>query len=74
MHKKGHITSLQPCHKAVDRDIWKVQFNLPNFDYKKYKNTQGVVLYAKEVETPNQKICLLDYEFRAKGEHTSPSF
>jgi len=67
LHKKGQITEQQPCEKAVNKSIWNLQFNLPGYDYKRYKDSRGVILYAKDL--PNQQ-CLLEYEFRTMGNHS----
>ncbi|WP_029408657.1 hypothetical protein [Thiomicrorhabdus sp. Milos-T2] len=70
LHKQGQITAFENCDKAVDKNIWKVQFNLPDYDYKRYKDKTGIVLYAKDIEINGNKACLLDYEFRVQGEHS----
>jgi len=70
LHKKGQITALDSCDKAIDSKIWNLQYNLPGFDYKKYKDKKGITLYAKELDLGGKKACLLDYEFRTQGEHS----
>lgn len=70
LHKKGQITAFDSCHKAVDPKVWNVQYNLPDFDYKRFKDKKGIIPYAKEIELSGEKACLLDYEFRTKGDHS----
>lgn len=65
--KRGQITAFDSCDKSVDAKIWKVQFNLPDFDYKRYKDKKGIILYAKDIDINGNKACLLDYEFRVQG-------
>jgi len=67
LHKKGQITAFDNCDKAVDPIVWSLEYNLPGFDYKRYKDNKGIILYAKEIELNGKKACLLDYEFRTKG-------
>jgi len=67
MHKKGQITVQEPCSKAVNADIWNIQYNLPNLAYKRYKDKKGIVLYSKDL---GENSCLLEYEFRTVGEHS----
>jgi hypothetical protein len=70
LHKKGQITVFDSCGKAVDSKVWTLQYNLPEFDYKKYKDKKGITLYAKELDLGGKKACLLDYEFRTQGDHS----
>lgn len=70
LHKRGQVTAFDSCDKAVDSKIWNIQFNLPDYDYKRYKDQKGIILYAKELELGGKKACLLDYEFRTKGKHS----
>lgn len=70
MHKRGHITSYESCKNSVDPLIWEVDHELSGFDYKRYKNFKGRLLYSKEVEVAGTKICLLEYEYRSRGKHS----
>lgn len=67
LHKRGSIFAKEPCASAVDTEQWKIQFNLPGYSYKRYKNAKGIVLYSNAI-TADQ--CLLEYEYRTKGEHS----
>ena len=67
LHKKGQITVEEPCNKAVDLNSWILHYELPNFDYRRYKNEKGIVLYTKDL---SKNSCLLEYEFRTVGEHS----
>lgn len=67
LHKKGQITVNEPCSKAVDEKIWKIQYQLPGNAYKRYKDAKGIVLYSKELSPQS---CLLEYEFRTRGNHS----
>lgn len=67
LHKRGLITAQEPCSAAVNPEIWKIQFNLPGYSFKRYRDKKGIVLYSNEL-SPNQ--CLIEYEFRTKGEHS----
>ncbi len=67
LHKKGQITVNEPCSQAVDSNTWKTQYNLPGYDYKRYKDAKGVVLYSKSI---SDNSCLLEYEFRTVGDHS----
>ncbi|WP_040727183.1 hypothetical protein [Thiomicrorhabdus sp. Kp2] len=70
LHKSGQITAFDSCEKAVDKKVWNLQYNLPEFDFKRYKDKKGVVLFTKEVSLGDKKICLLNYEFRTSGKHS----
>ena len=67
LHKRGLITAQEPCSSAVNSKTWKVQFNLPGFSFKRFKNEKGIVLYSQEL---SDNRCLIEYEFRTKGEHS----
>lgn len=67
LHKTGIIKTNKSCTDSINKDIWKLQYNLPDFDYKRFKNAKGMVLFTKEL---SEKSCLLEYEFRTKGEHS----
>ncbi|MEA1989098.1 MAG: hypothetical protein U9N57_07830 [Pseudomonadota bacterium] len=70
VHKRGHITAYDNCAKAVDTKNWNVQYNLPGYDYKRYKDKNGVILYAKDITLGDNQACLLDFEFRSSSEHS----
>ncbi|BCN92228.1 hypothetical protein THMIRHAM_00130 [Thiomicrorhabdus immobilis] len=70
LHKRGKITAFDSCAKAVDSKIWTLQFDLPNYGYKRYTDSKGIILYTKELELGGKNACLLEYEFRTKGAHS----
>lgn len=67
VHKRGVITVEESCDSAINTDIWRIQYNLPGFDYKRYKDKKGIILYAKNV---GKNACLMEYEYRSSGEHS----
>lgn len=67
LHKRGLITAQESCSSAVNPDIWNVQFNLPGYSYKRYKDEKGIVLYSNDLAKNG---CLIEYEFRTKGDHS----
>lgn len=67
LHKTGSIHTQKPCSESINSKQWKIQYNLPDFDYKRYKNSAGIVLYTKPL---SKNSCLLEYDFRSKGNHS----
>lgn len=67
LHKTGHIVSNMSCEDSINKEIWQPQYKLPDFDYQRFKNKKGMVLYTKPLST---KSCLLEFEFRTKGDHS----
>ncbi|WP_321325448.1 hypothetical protein [Thiomicrorhabdus sp.] len=70
LHKSGQIVAFDSCAKAVDSKVWNLQYKLPEFDYERYKDKKGVILFTKEIAIDDKKICLLNYEFRTQGKHS----
>lgn len=70
MRKSGQVMVNDSCQNAVDKTVWNLQYNLPNFDYKRFKDKKGVILFSKEIQLGGEKACLLDYEFRSSGNHS----
>jgi len=70
LHKTGQIIAFDSCDKAVDKKVWNLQFNLPGFDFKRYKDPKGVVLFTKEITIDDKNICFLNYDFRTTGSHS----
>lgn len=70
LHKSGEIVAFDSCAKAVDKKVWYLQYKLPEFDYERYRDKKGVILFTKEIALEDKKICLLDYEFRTQGKHS----
>ncbi|GAB6069023.1 hypothetical protein JCM30760_01200 [Thiomicrorhabdus hydrogeniphila] len=70
LHKTGQIIAFDSCDKAVDKKVWNLEYNLAEFDYKRYKDAKGVVLFTKEITMDNKKVCFLNYDFRTKGSHS----
>ncbi len=67
LHKRGLITTVESCAKAVDSEIWTIQYELPQNDYRRYQDAKGIILYTKDLASGG---CLLEYEFRTKGKHS----
>lgn len=67
LHKRGTITAQEACSSAVNPQLWKIQFNLPGYSFKRYRDKKGIILYSNELSA-NQ--CLIEYEFRTKGDHS----
>lgn len=67
VHKRGQINIEKNCSEAVSQDVWHLQYNLPNFSYKRYKDKNGVILYTKDIGANH---CLMEFEYRASGKHS----